>query len=414
MPRTAVVKAHRFNPVPCRNSGRLASQTPRRKIASVDILRGPHSQLQTPLVASFAAQRESLLYAGRREPTQVINLYGSIKSYTRSHFILTNIPLPVVTLSRGLRTCWRCQFSFRPSNFRGLMTQKGRGRFNVPMEIIRSVAAIQETGSITKAANLLGLSQPAISAQVKRIEGIVGGSIFRKTPNGSAATELGKLVLSQAHKILEANDQLVFLRSASANPEAVRLGVDETYTKTVLACLPKAERSKLTIYADCSAEISKALANGYIDIAIFLSASDAPQDSSFGVVSANEKELAWVRSRDFVLSPGAPIPLVTWPGQVGHALMIESLERSSMLYRLAFTSPDVQSALDATAAGVGLLSMIKDFVPASLMVANEYYLPRFKPITLFLAARSGLRRSDLVDRLSMHLIQRATAESIAP
>jgi DNA-binding transcriptional LysR family regulator len=294
------------------------------------------------------------------------------------------------------------------------MTQKRRGHFNVPMEVIRSVAAVQETGSITKAANLLGLSQPAISAQVKRIEGIVGGSIFRKTPNGSAATELGKLVLSQAHKILEANDQLVFLRSASANPEAVRIGVDELYTKTVLACLPRVERSKLSIYADCSAEISKALANGYVDIAIFLSASEAPQDPAFNVVSASEKELAWVRSRDFVLSPGAPIPLVTWPGQVGHALMVDSLERSGMIYRLAFTSPDMQSALDAAAAGIGILSTIKEFVSAPLMIANEYYLPRFKPIKLFLAARSVVRQSDLVDRLSMHLVQRTNAESIAP
>ena len=71
---------------------------------------------------------------------------------------------------------------------------------SIPTEIMRSVVGISETGSITKAAKVLGLSQPAISSQIKRIEHVVGGSIFQKSANGSAATELGKLVLIQAKK----------------------------------------------------------------------------------------------------------------------------------------------------------------------------------------------------------------------
>jgi DNA-binding transcriptional LysR family regulator len=287
-------------------------------------------------------------------------------------------------------------------------------KFNVPMEIVRSVAAIQETGSITRAANLLGLSQPAISAQVKRIEGIVGGSIFQKTPNGSVPTELGKLVLSQAQKMLEANDQLLLLRSASSDAPAVRIGTSELYTKDVLDCLPKSERSKLSIYADSSTQVLKALLSGYVDIAVFFCAADAPSDSSFNVAGEDEKDLVWVRARDFVLSPGAPIPLVTWPGQFNHSLMIEALEKHGMIYRLAFTSPDVHSALAAGAAGIGILSLPREFVPSSLTIAGDYYLPRLKPIRLLLAVRSGIqsRHSEIVDRLSRHLFRRVSAEVI--
>jgi DNA-binding transcriptional LysR family regulator len=287
-------------------------------------------------------------------------------------------------------------------------------KFNVPMEIVRSVAAIQETGSITRAANLLGLSQPAISAQVKRIEGIVGGSIFQKTPNGSVPTELGKLVLSQAQKMLEANDQLLLLRSASSDAPAVRIGTSELYTKEVLDCLPRSERSKLSIYADSSTQILKALLSGYVDIAVFFCSADTPSDSSFNVAGEDEKDLVWVRARDFVLSPGAPIPLVTWPGQFNHSLMIEALEKHGMIYRLAFTSPDVHSALAAGAAGIGILSLPREFVPPSLTIAGDYYLPRLKPIRLLLAVRSGMqsRHSEIVDRLSRHLFRRVSAEVI--
>lgn len=286
----------------------------------------------------------------------------------------------------------------------------------MPIEAIRSISMIRETGSITRAANRLGLSQPAISAQVKRIEAIVGGNIFEKTPHGSALTELGKLVLLQAQKMLEANDQLIYLRRASSNRNAVRIGICELYTKEILACLPATDRSNLTIYADSSAEICKALATGHVDIAVFFVTADEPLSSAIRVVSGSEKELVWVRSRDFVLSPGSPIPLITWPGQVGYLRMLEALQNNGMIYRLAFTSPDIQSAYDACAAGIGVLAMVRDFVPNTLMIANEYYLAPFKPVRLLLGIRSGsqLTKGDLIDRLSNYLIPQAKPEFIAP
>ncbi len=61
-----------------------------------------------------------------------------------------------------------------------------------------------------------------MSSQIKRLEQLVGGSLFSKTPNGSCPTDLGKLVLAQARKIIEANDQ-VRLRSAGADNHVDRL-----------------------------------------------------------------------------------------------------------------------------------------------------------------------------------------------
>ena len=52
---------------------------------------------------------------------------------------------------------------------------------NMSSEIARAVVLISETGSLTRAADALGLSQPAVSSQIKRIEKIVGSPVFRKT-----------------------------------------------------------------------------------------------------------------------------------------------------------------------------------------------------------------------------------------
>lgn len=80
---------------------------------------------------------------------------------------------------------------------------------NIPTEVVRTVVAISELGSFSKAGARLGLSQPAISAQMKRLQMLVGGDVFERTGGGLSLTPKGRLVLTQARKLLEANDQIL-------------------------------------------------------------------------------------------------------------------------------------------------------------------------------------------------------------
>lgn len=272
---------------------------------------------------------------------------------------------------------------------------------SIPTEIMRSVVGISETGSITKAAKVLGLSQPAISSQIKRIEHVVGGSIFQKSANGSAATELGKLVLIQAKKILEANDQLLMLRGGTPDDLPIRIGLSNIYSRRMMEVFSKAEITNISIYADNSAEIVKCLIDGFIDIGIYLSLSDTPPDPTIEVVDQRADEVAWIRAKDFTLSPGAPIPLLTWPGQIMHELMVQALERKGMIYRIAFSSPDFHTRIEAAKAGIGLTVLPKRLVPSSLTIAKEYYLPKCGTPRMLLCARrdGGARSTKLLEAL---------------
>jgi DNA-binding transcriptional LysR family regulator len=265
---------------------------------------------------------------------------------------------------------------------------------SIPTEIMRAVVGISEAGSITKAAKLLGLSQPAISSQIKRIEHAVGGSIFQKTANGSSATELGKLVLVQARKILEANDQLLLLGGASSEDSSVRLGLGMVCSQRMMEVMSKADMAHVSIYADNSAEIAKSLLDGFTDIGIFLSLAEMPRDFSIERIGQRDDEMTWVRSKDFTLSPGAPIPLLTWPGHITHDLMTQALERKGMVYRIAFSSPDYSARVEAAKAGIGLTLLPKRLVPAPLIVANEYYLPTPAVPKLMFYAREGFREKN--------------------
>ncbi|MEU5694877.1 LysR family transcriptional regulator [Actinosynnema sp. NPDC020468] len=85
---------------------------------------------------------------------------------------------------------------------------------------LRAVCAIADEGSLTKAATRLGLTQPAMSAQLRTVERIVGGQLFDRTPGGSVPTDLGKQVVGTARLVLDEVGQLVSLaksRSAASD-----------------------------------------------------------------------------------------------------------------------------------------------------------------------------------------------------
>src|ERR1700744_2766190 len=100
---------------------------------------------------------------------------------------------------------------------------------NIPTEIVRTVVAISELGSFSKAGAKLGLSQPAISAQMKRLQMLVGGDVFEKTSNGVRLTPKGKLILTHAKKLLDANDRILSIGGAENDAQPVRLGLSPPF-----------------------------------------------------------------------------------------------------------------------------------------------------------------------------------------
>src|ERR1700744_3151966 len=96
---------------------------------------------------------------------------------------------------------------------------------NIPTEIVRTVVAISELGSFSKAGAKLGLSQPAISAQMKRLQALVGADVFERTSTGISLTAKGRLVLPQAKKLLGANAQILSIGAADQASQSIRLGI---------------------------------------------------------------------------------------------------------------------------------------------------------------------------------------------
>uniref|UniRef100_A0AAU2VLV4 LysR family transcriptional regulator n=1 Tax=Streptomyces sp. NBC_00008 TaxID=2903610 RepID=A0AAU2VLV4_9ACTN len=148
---------------------------------------------------------------------------------------------------------------------------------------LRTVRAIADTGSLTKAAAALGLAQPALSAQLRRIEKALGGPLFDRDHTGARPTPLGELVLERARVVLPAVSELqaeaVRFANARGAMERFRLGgthgpllgglVDRLATAH-----PAAPVSTYTSWS--VAEIAAQLVDGRLDFALIGACGESP------------------------------------------------------------------------------------------------------------------------------------------
>jgi DNA-binding transcriptional LysR family regulator len=262
---------------------------------------------------------------------------------------------------------------------------------HVPTEIMRTVIAIAESGSLTKAAERLALSQPAVTAQIKRLQTLVGGKVFSKGSNGTTPTELGKLVIAQARRMMEANDQLFYLGGNYAGERPIRLGLSTLFVAAFLGPQHPMQFGNTYTHADHSSAIHRALLDGYIDVACFFVSRRAEASSEYTVIKEIECPTVWLRSKTFSLGPGTPIPLVTIPED---DWMISPFSKNGLSYRIVFHSLDYFSRLCAVRAGMGLTATLASLAPSDLVEAKEAYLPKLPPIKALLCVRSSFETKE--------------------
>lgn len=132
---------------------------------------------------------------------------------------------------------------------------------------------IAERGSIQKASEFLRIGQPALSVQLRQLEGILG-QLFVRQNRGLVLTERGHVVLKFSKEIFSRGDELVRAverGELSMSPE-LQIGAQEGVPKAILAKtiqrIIKATRAKATIREGTPRALLEQLAKGQLDLII--------------------------------------------------------------------------------------------------------------------------------------------------
>ncbi|MGJ8636552.1 MAG: LysR family transcriptional regulator [Phycisphaerales bacterium] len=140
---------------------------------------------------------------------------------------------------------------------------------------MRQMVAIGEFGHMTRAAESLGVSQPALSAAVRKLEAELGTELFHRTGHGLEPTEAGKVFLEHAKVTLQACEQarLAVRSLVGLETGSIRVGAGATATGYLLPAAIQVVRKdhpglKFSIREAGSSSVVEGVVSGELDLGI--------------------------------------------------------------------------------------------------------------------------------------------------
>jgi DNA-binding transcriptional LysR family regulator len=165
---------------------------------------------------------------------------------------------------------------------------------------LRTFVTVAEEGHLTRAAERLHVSQPAVSGQIKALEQEFDARLFERSPGGMTLTKAGRDLLPLAERALQAADDLKHaaqrlsgevagtLRVGTvSNPASIRLG------ELLSASVERHPRLELELHHEVSGAALEGVREGRLDASFYF--GDAPG-----------QDVTALRLREFVYCVTAP------------------------------------------------------------------------------------------------------------
>jgi DNA-binding transcriptional LysR family regulator len=301
------------------------------------------------------------------------------------------------------------------ANSLGLSAGKKRTRFgertmhrrydhaNIPIEVLRTFITVNDaSGNFSKTALALGLTQPAVSAQIKRLQHIVGKQLFEKVGNGIRLTDDGAMVLAHGRRIVAANDQLLLCSRPQQIRNQVRIGMPHWIRKSILArvieaCTAACPQGRVIFFCDRVERLTHDVCAGRLDMALLYDVATPP-----GLIYDEWwEQRRWVKSPRLTLQPGEPVPLITWPGTYSDRHAAPALNDAGIQYFVSFSAPELSTRITAAGAGLGVLTLSESRVPVCLEPFEEPHFPTMP------AMRKGVYLQQSIDLASVERVARA-------
>lgn len=171
------------------------------------------------------------------------------------------------------------------------------------IEKLKALKVIVETGSITRAAERLGYSQPGLTGMLNRLEQEIGYPVLRRGSGGVSLTQAGEALMPHVDRILR-DSRALEQAIADHRPEERRILRIGSYTSISRNWLPPVLKGfgaefpdvQLTVKDGSCMDIEQWLMEGTIDVGLLSNCFSAPleflpllQDRYYAVLPPEEK-----------------------------------------------------------------------------------------------------------------------------
>jgi DNA-binding transcriptional LysR family regulator len=235
-----------------------------------------------------------------------------------------------------------------------MIDDEGVAMHLLDIDQLRTFVAIADTGSFTRAAEIVHKTQSAVSMQMKRLEDRVGKAIFERDGRLSKLTDEGERLLDYARRIVRLNTECMASFNEHELTGRVRLGLPDDYADRYLPEIlarfsrsnPKAE---VTVMCEPSHNLIERVQHGDLDLAIITHVDRRGPSEIVRI-----EQLLWVTSARHGVHEESPVPLALGrPNCDWRHSATEALESADRTFRVAYVSYHSTAVGAAVPRGLG-------------------------------------------------------------
>ncbi|MER7278423.1 LysR family transcriptional regulator [Dactylosporangium sp. NPDC000244] len=268
--------------------------------------------------------------------------------------------------------------------------------------LLRSFVAAVRAGSISRAATSLGQTQPALSQQLRRLEGVVGRPLLHRSSSGVSPTRAGAELLPYAERILSLSAEAL-TETGRALTGHCGVGLLEDLAATHL---PQALADLARLHPAATLEVlsvsSTAMREAYDSGRVHLVLDELPCLPARPRWTVR-RPLVWAVGRGVDVAAD-PLPVVLFSNTCAwRTAVLEAMDHSERRWRVAFESNSLVGVLAALRAGLGVAGLLPANLDPGMACHDSDALPALPDVELGLARHPRTAGDPLVDAVESAL-----------
>lgn len=264
---------------------------------------------------------------------------------------------------------------------------------------VKAFALAADLKSFTRAAELLGTTQSAVSLKLRRLEEQLGHRLLERTPRQVRLSVQGLVFLAAARDLIAAHDRATL--AFAAEPHRLAIGISHQLIGGELPVALRRIKERdphliVEMRVAGTGELMEAYRRNELDAALVLRADDRRKQGK----AAFAETFSWYAAADWRLRAGEPLPLATQGESCRiRAVAVRALDRAGIAWREVFVGKGSAILGAAASAGMAVAVLPKRAAPSDAVdVGARLALP---PIP----AQDVMLYSALTDRRSREALR---------
>lgn len=261
-------------------------------------------------------------------------------------------------------------------------------------DLLKTFLAFVDAGSLAQAATNVGRSPSAVTAQMQRLEQIVGEPLLAPQGRKRGLTPAGEDLVGHARRILAVHREAWLALKGARADGRIAIGTTQDFADSGLPDLLRAfaashPRVRIDLRVGRSTELAQALQSGTLDLAIVMRQAATPDE-----VGVLREPMAWLCSQNGLAACQDELPLALLDPHCGFRdAAIAALDAAGRRYRIAAGSASLAGLRTAVNAGIALTLRTARFAHSGIVKApRELGLPPVPIAEFAIRLREGVDR----------------------